>query len=174
MSSPACFILATVLPPPSRLHLFCFFPPDRLPLPPGPLLLVFTFPFLPFFLSLLQVNNAGVYDGGAFPEDTQEAFDRTFSVNVGGLYFTAQAVARRMISAGIKGRIINISSNMAREGLVVKGSEIYSASKAAVVQMTRQENQFPDWTCPCSTHKKICSCSIEKRSIALPRWHVRS
>jgi NAD(P)-dependent dehydrogenase (short-subunit alcohol dehydrogenase family) len=83
------------------------------------------------------VNNAGVYDGGAFPEDTQEAFDRTFSVNVGGLYFTAQAVARHMISAGIKGRIINISSNMAREGLVMKGSEIYSASKAAVVQMTR-------------------------------------
>lgn len=84
------------------------------------------------------MNNAGLYEGGAFPDDTQAAFDRCFGVNVGGLLFTAQAVAKHMISKEIKGRIINISSNMALEGLVMKGSEIYSATKAAVVQMTRQ------------------------------------
>ncbi|GAQ83087.1 hypothetical protein KFL_001350110 [Klebsormidium nitens] len=83
------------------------------------------------------VNNAGIYEGGAFPNDTQATFDRSFGVNVGGLLFTAQAVAKHMISKGIKGRIINNSSNMAFEGLVMKGSEIYSATKAAVVQMTR-------------------------------------
>lgn len=84
---------------------------------------------------LLQVNNAGVFVGGSVLEDTQEQFDNTYGVNVGGMYFTAQAVAKHMIEKNIKGRIINTASIVAT--VIPPGTALYSSSKAAVVSLTK-------------------------------------
>jgi NAD(P)-dependent dehydrogenase (short-subunit alcohol dehydrogenase family) len=82
----------------------------------------------------ILVNNAGL--GPENPaEDVNEAdFDLTFDVNVKGLFFVSQAVARGMIAQG-SGRIVNLSSQAALVAL--PGEAIYCASKAAVSHLTR-------------------------------------
>jgi NAD(P)-dependent dehydrogenase (short-subunit alcohol dehydrogenase family) len=82
----------------------------------------------------ILVNNAGL--GPENPaEDVDEAdFDLTFDVNVKGLFFVSQAVARSMLTTG-GGRIVSLSS---QAGFVaIPGESIYCASKAAVVHLTR-------------------------------------
>jgi NAD(P)-dependent dehydrogenase (short-subunit alcohol dehydrogenase family) len=64
-----------------------------------------------------------------------------FNTNVRGLYFSAQAVAKLMVENNIKGRIVNTSSVAGGE-VIQQGMAIYSASKAAVIQLTRWAN-FP-------------------------------
>lgn len=86
--------------------------------------------------SLPQVNNAGAFTGGSVLEDTQEAYDNVFGVNVSGMYFTAQAAANHMIEKKIKGRIINTASISA--SVIPPGMNIYAASKAAVVSLTKE------------------------------------
>jgi NAD(P)-dependent dehydrogenase (short-subunit alcohol dehydrogenase family) len=83
----------------------------------------------------ILVNNAGLGPPETPAEDASEAdFDLTFGINVRGLFFTSQAVARRMIARG-GGRIINLSS---QAGFVaLPGEAIYCASKAAVSHLTK-------------------------------------
>ncbi|OUZ12470.1 hypothetical protein BHE97_01825 [Aeromicrobium sp. PE09-221] len=89
----------------------------------------------------ILVNNAGVSIRQSALDATPEVFDLTHAVNVRGAYFVAQAAARAMRPRG-GGRIVNIASI---GGLVVDGpqSSVYDASKAAVVQMTK--NQASEW-----------------------------
>ena len=49
-------------------------------------------------------------------EITGESYDRVFDVNVKGLLFTLQAVARQMVNQGDGGKIINIASQAGRRG----------------------------------------------------------
>jgi 3-oxoacyl-[acyl-carrier protein] reductase len=58
----------------------------------------------------IAIANAGITNYGAFLTCTPESFDRLVGVNLRGSFFTAQAAARLMISAGIPGRIILMSS----------------------------------------------------------------
>jgi acetoin reductase-like protein len=83
----------------------------------------------------ILVNNAGVFDMAPIVDATEESYERIFAVNVKGLFFTLQAVARSMIARGRGGKIINIASQAGRrgEGLV----SIYCASKAAVISLTQ-------------------------------------
>ena len=83
----------------------------------------------------ILVNNAGVFDMGPIVEVTEASWDKIFAVNTKGLFFTLQAVAKRMIAQGRGGKIINFSSQAGRrgEGLVVT----YCASKAAVLSITQ-------------------------------------
>src|SRR5690348_13597557 len=46
------------------------------------------------------VNNAAVFDLAPIVEVTEKSFDKIFTVNVKGLFFTLQAVARHMIGRG--------------------------------------------------------------------------
>ena len=82
----------------------------------------------------ILVNNAGL--GPENPaEDVVEAdYDLTFDTNVKGLFFTSQAVGRKMIEQG-SGRIINLSSQAGFAAL--PGEAIYCASKAAVSHLTK-------------------------------------
>ncbi len=81
----------------------------------------------------ILVNNAGLGPENPAEEVTEEDFDLTFDVNVKGLFFASQAVARVMTEKG--GRIVNMSS---QAGLVALPTEaIYCASKAAVSHLTR-------------------------------------
>lgn len=62
-------------------------------------------------------------------------WERVFRVNVFGAYETARLVAKSMIARGVKGAIVNVASEAGKKGHV--DSLAYSASKAAVINMTR-------------------------------------
>ena len=81
------------------------------------------------------VNNAGIYPKTPFVEMAEAEWDAVFDINVKGMFLMSQAVARAMISRGIGGRIVNISSGAADSGRV--GAAHYCASKAAVNMFTR-------------------------------------
>ena len=83
----------------------------------------------------ILVNNAGIFDMGPIVEVSEASWDKVFAVNTKGLFFTLQAVAKRMIAQGRGGKIINFASQAGRrgEGLVVT----YCASKAAVLSITQ-------------------------------------
>jgi NAD(P)-dependent dehydrogenase (short-subunit alcohol dehydrogenase family) len=83
----------------------------------------------------ILVNNAAVPDLCPFLEITPEGFDRVFNVNVKGLLFTLQAVARTMIERGKGGKVINLSSQAGRRGAPLL--TVYCASKAAVISITQ-------------------------------------
>ncbi|MDF2621647.1 MAG: 3-oxoacyl-ACP reductase [Xanthobacteraceae bacterium] len=81
------------------------------------------------------VNNAGMNRTAPFLDVPQQDFDDIIGLNVRALYFTAQAVARGMASAGRGGSIINMSSQMGHVGAPTR--TVYCASKWAVEGMTR-------------------------------------
>jgi NAD(P)-dependent dehydrogenase (short-subunit alcohol dehydrogenase family) len=90
------------------------------------------------------INNAGVGVFTPFEERTEEEFSSVLEVNLKGTFLCSQIISEQMILQG-HGNIINIGSIY---GIVssdpdiygVSGrnnSEVYSCSKAAVIQMTR-------------------------------------
>lgn len=81
------------------------------------------------------VNNAGVYDMLPLLDVTRESYHRVFSVNVEGLLFTLQAVARHMVEREQGGKIINLASQAGRRGEPLVS--VYCASKAAVISLTQ-------------------------------------
>lgn len=89
-------------------------------------------------LSIL-VNNAGVGGEGLALDLSIEEWDRTFDVNVRGVFFAAQAAARLMLANGSaeegRARIVNIASIASHTTL--PGLTAYNASKASVAMLTR-------------------------------------
>jgi NAD(P)-dependent dehydrogenase (short-subunit alcohol dehydrogenase family) len=83
----------------------------------------------------VAVANAGIYPNTPVLDMTVEEWDRVMETNVRGVFLTCQAVARRMVAHGIRGRIITISSGAYQSGRV--GAAHYCASKAGVVMFTR-------------------------------------
>jgi len=81
------------------------------------------------------VNNAGVVEVQPIFEINEQVWERVFSVNVKGLFFTLQAVAKRMVDQERGGKIINLASEAGQraEALVIA----YSATKAAVISITK-------------------------------------
>ncbi|MEO1226593.1 MAG: L-iditol 2-dehydrogenase [Pseudomonadota bacterium] len=83
----------------------------------------------------ILVNNAAIFDMAPILDITEASYDRVFAVNVKGMLFTLQAVARRMVEQGRGGKIINMSSQAGRRGEALVG--VYCASKAAVISLTQ-------------------------------------
>jgi len=83
----------------------------------------------------ILVNNAGINRPAYLMDVSIEDFDAIFSLNVRAAYFTAQAVARRLVEAGRPGSIINISSQMGHVGAARR--TVYCASKHAVEGFTK-------------------------------------
>src|SRR5271157_367758 len=83
----------------------------------------------------ILVNNAAVFDLAPIVEVTEETYDKLFAVNVKGLFFTLQAVAKRMIARGQGGKIINMASQAGRRGEALVS--MYCATKAAVISITQ-------------------------------------
>jgi 3-oxoacyl-[acyl-carrier protein] reductase len=81
----------------------------------------------------ILVNNAGITKDKTLLKMTDEQFDAVIATNLKGVFNCTQAVAPHMVEQGF-GRIINTSS-VVRNGNV--GQTNYSASKAAVVAMTK-------------------------------------
>jgi len=82
----------------------------------------------------ILINNAGVNIRGAIDELTYEQFREVQRVNVDGLWLATRAVVPAMKQARY-GRIINMASTLGTVGL--ENRTPYTASKGAVVQMTR-------------------------------------
>jgi NAD(P)-dependent dehydrogenase (short-subunit alcohol dehydrogenase family) len=82
----------------------------------------------------ILVNNAGVAPENPAEKVRQEDFDLTLAVNLGGTFFTSQAVGRVMIRQQ-RGRIINMSS---QAGFVALPTEsIYCMTKAGIAHLTK-------------------------------------
>ena len=83
----------------------------------------------------ILVNNAGTARHAPFLEAEPEDFDAVFALNVRAAFFAAQAVARGMAHAGLRGSIINISSQMGLVGGPRRS--VYAATKHALEGMTK-------------------------------------
>lgn len=81
------------------------------------------------------VNNAGISSEVYFLDATEEMFDKMTAVDWKGVYFSSQIAAKKMIEKGVKGVIINISSNQA-DGCWPRAT-IYGPTKAAVSKFTK-------------------------------------
>lgn len=68
-------------------------------------------------------------------EVTEGDWDQVLDLNLRSSFFVAQTVGRHMIDAGIRGRIINISSQMSAVGYYKRAA--YCASKWGMDGMTR-------------------------------------
>jgi NAD(P)-dependent dehydrogenase (short-subunit alcohol dehydrogenase family) len=83
----------------------------------------------------ILVNNAGTNRPKPLVEVTIDDFDAIMGLNVRAAYFVAQAVAKRLIEAGAKGSIINVSSQMGHVGAARR--TVYCASKHAMEGFTK-------------------------------------
>jgi NAD(P)-dependent dehydrogenase (short-subunit alcohol dehydrogenase family) len=81
------------------------------------------------------VNNAGTNRPAPFLEVTLESYDAVTDLNVRAAFFVAQAVVRRMVEAGIKGSIVNVSSQMGHVG--GEHRTVYCATKHAIEGLTK-------------------------------------
>ncbi|KAM4722773.1 D-threitol dehydrogenase-like [Rhinophrynus dorsalis] len=84
----------------------------------------------------IACNNAGVNMNSASEDTTLQEWDRTFNVNLRGLFMCCQAAGRVMLSQGY-GKIINTAS---MASLIVPHPQkqlAYNTSKAGVVKLTQ-------------------------------------
>jgi len=82
----------------------------------------------------ILVNNAGVNIPRPALEVTEADWDAVLDVNLKGLFFLSQRVARQMLRTG-GGRIVNIASQNGLVGYYRRAA--YCSSKAGVVNLTR-------------------------------------
>ncbi len=82
----------------------------------------------------ILVNNAGINIRGPIDQLTYEQFRQVQEINVNGVWLMSRAVVPHMKQAKA-GRIVNLASTLGVVGL--QDRTPYTASKGAVVQMTR-------------------------------------
>jgi NAD(P)-dependent dehydrogenase (short-subunit alcohol dehydrogenase family) len=80
-------------------------------------------------------NNAGVADVRSALKIDEGSWDTIMDTNLKGVWLVAQQAALRMIAVGVGGSIVNTASILGLR--VTFGQSSYSASKAAVVQLTK-------------------------------------
>lgn len=81
------------------------------------------------------VNNAGVMPQAPFLEVSPEEYRTVVRVNLDGVFWCSQAFARRLVDAGGRGAIVNVSSMAAR--IAPPRTSAYCASKGGVSSLTR-------------------------------------
>ncbi len=84
----------------------------------------------------ILVNNAGVVIPRPFFEKTVEDWEKTLSVNLIGMFLCCQAAAKYMLEQK-SGKIVNISSIRGIDHCGREGVMDYSASKTAVIGLTK-------------------------------------
>jgi NAD(P)-dependent dehydrogenase (short-subunit alcohol dehydrogenase family) len=83
----------------------------------------------------ILVNNAGTNRPAPFLEVTRDDYDAVTDLNVRAAFFVAQAIARGMVEAGVRGSIVNVSSQMGHVG--GENRSVYCASKHALEGLTK-------------------------------------
>ncbi len=86
----------------------------------------------------ILVNNAGIAPTGRAEKCSRQDWDAALSLNLTAPMMLSQRVARRLIERKRPGRIINITSILAHVGSAVYRLSAYTASKAALANLTRQ------------------------------------
>lgn len=84
------------------------------------------------------VNNAGILGPvGRLWEQPSADFRRVVDVNLVGTYLVCRAAVPRLLAQDgpVRGRIVNMSSIQAKEGMALAGA--YAASKAGVIALTK-------------------------------------
>jgi NAD(P)-dependent dehydrogenase (short-subunit alcohol dehydrogenase family) len=84
----------------------------------------------------ILVNNAGILADKFIEEISEEEWDRMIDIHIKGTFLCVQAVMPYMVQRNY-GRIVNISSLGARQGIYYAGSH-YCAGKGGVVGFSRQ------------------------------------
>jgi 3-oxoacyl-[acyl-carrier protein] reductase len=84
----------------------------------------------------ILVNNAGIVISRPFLEKTAEDWIKTLEVNLIGVFLCSQAAAKYML-AQKSGKIVNISSIRGIDHCGREGIMDYSASKGAVINLTK-------------------------------------
>ncbi len=79
-------------------------------------------------------NNVGIGSSGTVVDEVVEVWQRVMRVNVQSMFLTAKYAVPAMIASGDGGAIVNVSSISA---LRPRGLTAYSASKGAVISLTR-------------------------------------
>ena len=82
----------------------------------------------------ILVNNAGIYPRVPMLAMEEDDWDAVIDVNLKGTFFCSQAAARSMVTAGVRGAIINLAS---RSMFGAARGVHYSASKGGIVSLTR-------------------------------------
>ncbi|MHA1966247.1 MAG: SDR family NAD(P)-dependent oxidoreductase [Candidatus Hodarchaeales archaeon] len=83
----------------------------------------------------ILVNNAGVYPMSPIFDTTEELWDKVLGLNLKGVFFYTQKIAKNMADSKKGGKIINLASI---DGFHPTGNLIhYDASKGGVVMMTK-------------------------------------
>jgi 2-deoxy-D-gluconate 3-dehydrogenase len=83
----------------------------------------------------ILVNNAGINIPKWAVDVTEEDWDKVLDVNLKGVFFVAQAVARKALIPRGGGKIINIASQNGVIGYHYRAA--YCSSKAGVINLTR-------------------------------------
>ena len=83
----------------------------------------------------ILVANAGIVHAAEFLDLAEEDFDRVLAVNLKGVFLAGQAAARRMVSQGGGGAIVNMSSVNAV--LAIPNQVPYVVSKGGINQLTK-------------------------------------
>ena len=83
----------------------------------------------------ILVNNAGINIPMDALEFTEEAWDAVLDINLKGLFFLSQRVAKEMVAQDEGGKIVNIASQNGVVGYFKRAA--YCSSKAGVVNLTR-------------------------------------
>ena len=81
------------------------------------------------------VNNAGTNRPASFLDVSEEDYDAIINLNQRAAFFVAQAVARRMVEAGVRGSIIHVSSQMGHVGGARRS--VYCMTKHGIEGLTK-------------------------------------
>lgn len=81
------------------------------------------------------VNNAGLNHRAHILDETLEDWRRVLDVNLTGAFSCAQAAARHMVNADVRGRIVNVTS--VHEHVPLHQGAAYCAAKAGLGLLTR-------------------------------------
>lgn len=81
------------------------------------------------------INNAGYNKLGLIVDCDEELYDLIVDTNLKNVFFCSQSVAKKMIARGVRGSIVNISSQAGVVGAPERGP--YSGAKGGVNNLTR-------------------------------------
>lgn len=82
------------------------------------------------------VNSAGYFAPAPFVEHTRANYQQYHGLNE-SFFFITQAVAKQMVSKGIKGSIVNVGSMWAKQSVKATPSTAYSMAKAGLHSLTQ-------------------------------------
>ncbi len=104
----------------------------------------------------ILVNNAGATWGAPAEDHPMEAWDKLVNLNLSGMFFLSQIVAKRSMIPAKWGRIINIASvnGIQATDMRLLKNAAYVATKHGVVGLTRQ--LATEWGCNGITVNAIC------------------